>query len=124
MASSEYVKTKKLAASRRLKARRNQRRNLGFNILEKGSERAFASGSLHRMKQINTSARLAACLLMSGLENWWLTRIVVLNTELTAVSFRGPERRHSPEASAANWHPLRLRPNVHSGAEPDLHLSF
>ena len=45
MQNSEYIKTMKLAASSRMAARRDQRRELGFDLHEGMSKRAFNADS-------------------------------------------------------------------------------
>ena len=123
MQNSEYVKTMKLAASSRMAARRDQRRKLGFDLHEGMSERAFSADSLHTIRQLHTLARLLTRCVMTKLEWWWLSRIIVLWTALIVTASRASMQCLSLAASQLNWRPRRIRPNVNSGVEPGQPLS-
>lgn len=131
MPSSDYVKTITLASSSRMEAPRAQRSERASDMVEQGFERGFQIGSLRLIAVFNLLARLAARRLLSVFETWMLTRVTlpfkVLTRTAACVISRAQSflsDRLALLSGSLDWRPQVLRPDVCSGVEPGLHLSF
>lgn len=122
--TTEYSQIQKRAASRRMAARRAQQSERGFDVIEQACELAFRTCVLRFSKLLNTLARLQVRRLLSTFESWLLMNIVALCTSLAAVAARAQAERRSFITLQLAQRPRQLRPNVHAGVEPGVHLSF
>ncbi len=131
MRKGDYVKTKKLTLSSRMEAPRAQRSERAADVVEQGFERGFQTGSLRLIALFNMLARLTARRLMSVFEDWLLTHSTEVSKVLTRTTACVIDRvpsfmsdRLALLSGSLDWRPQVLRPDVCSGVEPGLHLSF
>lgn len=131
MPSGAHVKTKMLASSSRMAAFRDQRRELGFDVIEQADKRALLAESLGLCRLFNLLARLKARRVMSEVEAWRLTHVTVLSRTLTKTAACVSGRvqsflsdRLALLSSSMDGRPQVLRPDVGSGVEPGANLSF
>jgi hypothetical protein len=131
MLSSGYVKTKTRASSSLMAAPRAQRKEQVSDVVEQASERGFQTGSLRHIKLFNMLARILARRLISAFEAWMLTHVTGVSTILmkTAACVNSSAQSFLSDrlvllSGSLDWRPQVLRPDVCSGVEPGLNLSF
>lgn len=128
MPSSQRGNNQTWADSRRGRSATQRREDQAQACIEQGDQRAHqrfacspraAGQGLSWFKRSNRLTRLRASKIMLTLEYWLLEKLLTVCTALISAAVK-TQPGAAPEALVVCHRPRRLRPNVHSGVEPDV----